>query len=390
MISLLAAAVLSPVAISEKLDNGAWIVAVPIKGAASFTAQTFIRAGSVFETPETSGASHLLEHLLFADGKADMIAESAGFILNATTYREFMSLQATGPVASWRKGIEAVNQLLQGPDLSKIANESKVVLQEEKLASLDPDELIHRSLWKAAVPSNAWELLPVGDPLSLPKLTGPSLSALFSHHFSGRNVVAVVSGDFDPKEAVAALRAAYRGLAPGSTQSAPPLPGFNVARTSVSAGEERVGISLPILGYGEVPSFLAYEIIFDAMLSPGRLEPLGLAARSFAGPSSRGSIACFSFRSTDGAPDLEGRVSRLLYSMKSGLPPAEILASRAKLAARYSGETPNDAALIAGLGFLFLGRDASLAGDLEKVKDADIQKAAAALDPEKVSWSTGR
>ncbi|MDQ2985673.1 MAG: insulinase family protein [Armatimonadota bacterium] len=390
MISLLAAVILSPVAFSEKLDSGAWIVAVPIKGAISFSAQTFIRAGSVFETADINGATHLLEHLLFADGRADMIAENAGFLLNATTYREFMRLHGTGPAAEWRSGIEAVKLLLEGPDLSKIAREANVVLQEDKLARLDPDERIHRSLWRSAAPNSAWALLPVGDWDRVVSLQAPTLSSLFSRHFTGRNVVAVVSGDFDSQDALAALRKVYASLAPGELQSAPALPATDLDSTSVFPSEERVGVSFPMPGHDKLRLFLAYEIVIDAMMSPDRLEPLGLAARSFTGPSSRGSFACLSFRSADAAPGLEGRVSKLLTSMKGGISAAEIHAGKSKLGARYGAAAPQDAALMTGLALLFLDRDVSFGAEIEKVTDADIQKAAAALSPENIGWSIAR
>ena len=46
-------------------DSGLKLVVAPNPAVRSVSAGVFVRAGSVYETPERSGISHLIEHMLF-------------------------------------------------------------------------------------------------------------------------------------------------------------------------------------------------------------------------------------------------------------------------------------------------------------------------------------
>src|SRR5438552_12026211 len=117
MLAYLVAFSLAQTVETKLLDNGVRLVAHRIPGALAYSAQTFIRTGSICETPETNGIDHALEHMLFrgSGGSLDEKAERSGSFLNATTYSEFMKLFCEGPADGWRDGLEAVAALLKPP-----------------------------------------------------------------------------------------------------------------------------------------------------------------------------------------------------------------------------------------------------------------------------------
>lgn len=80
------------------LDNGLTVVLVPIKNVFSVDAKLTVRVGSQYETKNTSGLSHFLEHMNFkgTKNKPDHLSltkdiENYGGITNASTGYEFTS-----------------------------------------------------------------------------------------------------------------------------------------------------------------------------------------------------------------------------------------------------------------------------------------------------------
>jgi len=379
LITLLAAIAVGQTVQSELLDNGARIVAISIPGSQSFSAQTFVRAGSAFETPENQGATHSLEHLLFAGGSADEIAENAGCLLNATTYREFMRLYASGPSPAWQSGLRAVARLFETPHWAAAAKEAEVIRQEASLRLLDPDNRAFEGLLAALMAGSAWAHNPVGAGVVA------GLQEMRSRHFTGRNVVTVVAGDIDTRAVLAELRKAYATLPPGDALEPPAIPNFEVLR--MEGVEDRVAVAATGVGFGDLRRYLAMELVVDALTSPARLDALGLDARSFFGPSSGGVPVVLSYRSLDGAPGLEARVRRAL---DGGISDSEFAIGLARLRSRYLAGSAESAAISEGLGFLLTGKRLAFDSEIAQLSKADIDIALDRFKPAKLAWSVGK
>ena len=369
MISLLVAITLAPTVAVEQLANGATIAAIHMPAAETFSAQTFLRAGSAYESTADSGVSHLLEHLLFVDGEADKVAENAGLLLNATTYREFMRLHTIGPAGSWQQGAEAVARLLRKPSTAGAAAEWSVIAQENALALLDPDEVVHRGIWQSSGSGTPWGHLPMGD-TSKPAPAG--VDGTFARIAVGPNIVAVVAGGQPVEDVLPELRKLYGALPNGPKLTAPPLPDWKSPRKG--AFGSRYGVSAPVAGFDVPAKYLAAEIAVEALSSPARLFSQHLDAKSYLTPSSRGSLAVMSFAPTDGAPDLEMRVARALTVPISD---AEFVDAKTRVRLRYSALQPASKGLTTGLSLLFVGRQLDLFGELDRLTKGDVDAIAA-------------
>ncbi len=70
----------------------------------------YVHAGSAYETPEQSGISHLLEHMVFKStetreaGQAAKDIESAGGAVNAATSFDYTMYYADLPADRWLVG----------------------------------------------------------------------------------------------------------------------------------------------------------------------------------------------------------------------------------------------------------------------------------------------
>lgn len=82
------------------LNNGLRIVAQEKEGAKTCSLGVWVASGSCFETPETAGTSHFIEHMLFRGTKTrsalDIAVETdeMGGVMNAYTAKEMTCFYA--------------------------------------------------------------------------------------------------------------------------------------------------------------------------------------------------------------------------------------------------------------------------------------------------------
>jgi predicted Zn-dependent peptidase len=374
LIFIAAAVALTPAALSQTLENGVRVVAIPLPNSRTFSAQVFVRAGSAFESAASHGSTHLLEHLMFADGGADKIAENAGFLLNATTYREFVRLHATGPAQQWKAGILATARLLDQPLYSAEKDEWRIVKEEDALARLDPNELLYRRLWSERASESPWGLASLGNTSAADPPAG--MKQLWEKHFVGPNIVAVIAGAFGSEEAVMALSSAFGNVRGGAAVSPPALPVW--AGGKHAEAFDRLAVSGVAPGYDKPSEYVAFEVALGALTSPARLETAGLEALSFLSPSSKGSLAIIVYSSADGAP---GAKSRALRSIDTPISEAEFADAKRRVRSRYASETPVNRGLVGGLSMLFTSRRIDFVPVVDSVSLAEVAAAAGAFRP---------
>ena len=124
------------------LKNGLRIIAVPQKSTLAVTVLALVGTGSKYETKETNGISHFLEHLYFKGTKkrpsTKALVETldkVGGIYNAFTGEEYTGYYAKVAVPHLDLALEWVsdvylNSLLPKKELEK---ERKVIFEEIKI-----------------------------------------------------------------------------------------------------------------------------------------------------------------------------------------------------------------------------------------------------------------
>jgi predicted Zn-dependent peptidase len=132
------------------LANGVRVLTESIPSVRSVAAGVWVRHGSAHETPDLSGASHLLEHLVFkgteqrGPKEIALALERLGGSLDAATSREYTSFQVKVlsehlPIAVDVLADLVLHPLLRQEDLDL---EREVVLEEISAMEDTPDDLI--------------------------------------------------------------------------------------------------------------------------------------------------------------------------------------------------------------------------------------------------------
>jgi predicted Zn-dependent peptidase len=206
------------------LPNGLKIRLIEDHRTPVVTLYIFFRAGSRYERPGLTGISHLFEHMMFngakkyGPGEFDRALESNGGTSNAYTsndltvyYEDFMAeaLPLVVDLESDRMASLAVTPKL-------LASERQVVLEERRLRVDNEiggllDEELSTLLYKAH--PYRWPV--IGWQKDIEAITREDCLAYFRTYYAPNNAIVYVSGDFDPKEALALIKKAYGKIRPG-------------------------------------------------------------------------------------------------------------------------------------------------------------------------------
>lgn len=234
--------------IEAKLPNGLKVRLLPNKGLPTCSYYTFFKVGARNERPGITGISHLFEHMMFngarkyGPGMFDKVLESNGGSSNAYTsadltvyYEDFMA-EALETVIDLES--DRMRSLAVTPKM--LASERQVVMEERRLrvdneiAGMMDEELgalvfkAHPYRW----PVIGW----MGD---IENISREDCLEYFRTFYAPNNATIFVSGDFDPKQALAMIKKAY-----GSIKAGPPVPPVPDAEPE-QKGERRANVHHP-------------------------------------------------------------------------------------------------------------------------------------------------
>lgn len=143
------------------LPNGTRIVFESNKNLRSCSMGVWIASGSRYETPETSGTSHFIEHMLFRGTQkrsaleiAEQIDEIGG-ALNAYTAKEYTCFYARCLTEHASKAFDIIGDMINNPKLAAedIELEKGVITEEIAMYEDSPEDLctdvFYDRLWQA-------------------------------------------------------------------------------------------------------------------------------------------------------------------------------------------------------------------------------------------------
>lgn len=190
------------------MRNGLSVITSPMPHTRSVTICAFIKTGSRYETPSSSGISHLLEHMVFKGTKnfpnPRMISEGiekVGGSMNASTDRELTIYWCKVPSDYLSAALAIIRDMLVEPLLlaDDLDKEKSVVLEEIHMSLDDPSSkaelLLEELLWTGH---------PLGQSIagSEESLKGIKLSELTDYwrlQYSPANTVLSIAGNFEVK-----------------------------------------------------------------------------------------------------------------------------------------------------------------------------------------------
>jgi predicted Zn-dependent peptidase len=200
------------------LGNGLRVVTESIAGSRSASIGAWFAVGSRDETPERSGVSHFLEHLLFKgteDRSARVVAEmidGVGGDMNAFTAREHTAFYARVPSSARETTADVLFDVLRRPALRESdVDAERLVINEELIAAYDtPDDVVHIVLYEALFPEHALGREVLGDPESIRAMRSDDIAEFHGQWYRPANLVIAAAGDVD-HDAIVAIADSHFG-----------------------------------------------------------------------------------------------------------------------------------------------------------------------------------
>ncbi|HYD83438.1 MAG TPA: pitrilysin family protein, partial [Opitutus sp.] len=213
--------------------NGLTVLMMPEHSSPTLTFMVTYRVGSRNEVTGTTGATHLLEHLMFKGTPAfnrekgnsvDQFLERVGGIYNATTgfdrtnyYANIGNEHLEGYMA-----IEADrmrNLWLRDSDRQP---EMTVVRNEFERGENSPFMALYKELFQTAFVAHPYHHLPIGHRSDIERVPIEKLKEFYDTFYWPNNATVSIIGDFQPADALALVQR-YYGVFPRSPHPIPEL-----------------------------------------------------------------------------------------------------------------------------------------------------------------------
>jgi predicted Zn-dependent peptidase len=237
-----------------------------------------VRAGSVYETTATRGATHYLEHLLF-DGserysREEITAwtENNGVFLNAFTRKEVTVYFLLARSELLEQSIEILSQMLLYPVFTgkEMEKERKVVLEEMRHSLDDPDQVVGRMAQRFLYRGSALAEPVLGYTTTIEAVTREEIRRYHGSYYVPSRMRVLLMGDYDVEQAAGWVEDYFPGISgPAVELPAPQLVprwGCHVTRRHHEKGD---GLDLLVrVPQGRLPEALLLEEMLSMPSSP--------------------------------------------------------------------------------------------------------------------------
>lgn len=244
--------------IEQQLPSGLRVVVVENPASPTVSVNVFISAGSLDETPETTGLAHFYEHMFFRGTPSlsglqfKKAIEDLGGSTNATTAKDMTHYFIGLPAEHAERGLELLADALQRAELDQdgIDVERDVVLEEMRLGENNPGRIAAEALYKLAYGEHPYALSTIGTKEALKGYQRADFVRWKNEHYNPERCTVVVVGDVVPERIFAKARglfANFKSSASGPRKlSEPPTP---PEEPVFKEGAAPVGSTIVFLGY---------------------------------------------------------------------------------------------------------------------------------------------
>jgi zinc protease len=245
------------------LPNGLRLIVKEDHRAPTVVQQVWYRAGSMDESPGTTGVAHVLEHMMFKGTRrvgpeafSRLVAEAGGrdnafTSTDYTVYHEQVHRDRLPFVM--RLEADRMANLMIRP--AEFAREIKVVMEERRMSYEDqPRALLDENLLATAFSAHPYKWPTIGWMQDLQNMTWKDARAWYRNWYAPNNATVVIVGDVDPGQVLAWAKRYYgplvrKAIPARKPQSEPPQRGMK--RVELKAPAElpyvRFGYKVPAL-----------------------------------------------------------------------------------------------------------------------------------------------
>ena len=197
-----------------RLDNGLTVLIHENHDVEVATADVWVGTGSAGETPEVSGISHFLEHMMFKGtkkyglGQIEREIENVGGVCNAGTSYDFTHYYVTLPSENIGRGIEMLGEMMYAStlDAAELEKERLVILEEYRRKQDDPDALLFDDVYEQVYVAGPYHRSVIGTEKTIRSITHDQMFDYYGRHYAPSNMTLVVAGDVDPEATLVLAR----------------------------------------------------------------------------------------------------------------------------------------------------------------------------------------
>ncbi len=201
-------------------SNGLRVLLQPKKVAPTVTFMVTYHVGSRNEVTGTTGATHLLEHLMFKGTEKfdrskgtgfDQVLERVGAETNATTWHDRTNYFATVPTQALPVLVEIEADRMRNLSLREDDRrpEMTVVRNEFERGENMPQSALDKEIWSAAFIAHPYHHDTIGWRSDIERVPIEKLREFYNTYYWPNNATATVIGDFDPAEALKIIAKNY-------------------------------------------------------------------------------------------------------------------------------------------------------------------------------------
>jgi predicted Zn-dependent peptidase len=223
------------------LPNGLQVWCYPRTGSESVAALVMVGVGARHETPETSGISHFVEHMVFtgterwSEEEIKEIIRRRGGQWNGWTSREHTGYYAQVAAQDVDIALEWLAEVVFRPTFpaEEIESERQIIFQEKGgrdswlINTLedwgvtdDIEEMVRQQLF----PESTFTLSPIGEDEVLERIDRAMLLEHYRTHYVPRNTVLVLVGNVDPQDVFKQAEQSFGEVEQGKLPPAPAVP----------------------------------------------------------------------------------------------------------------------------------------------------------------------
>lgn len=192
------------------LENGLRIVFEKTDRVRTCSMGIWVASGSAYETPETAGTSHFIEHMLFRGTQRRSALDIAvemdeiGGVINAYTAKELTCYYAHTLTEHMPKALDIICDMVRNPSLSQedINLEKGVIKEEIAMYEDSPEDLCADSYYESVWQGSMLGSNILGTVETVDTVTQESLWAHMKKFYVPERTVISLSGNFDEEKAI--------------------------------------------------------------------------------------------------------------------------------------------------------------------------------------------
>lgn len=207
------------------LENGLRVFTHKRDDLRSATVGVWVMAGSRNETPEISGISHFIEHILFKGSEKRTgfeIAEGMdeiGAHVNAYTTKEYTFFYTKALDYQINKAADILFDMIRHPRLNEkdIETEKGVILEEINMCEDDPDDVVYEVNESSLFNGTTLQYKILGERETVSAIKREHIISYMQNNYCADKTVIGISGNFDEDEMLRKVREYFDDMPHKST-----------------------------------------------------------------------------------------------------------------------------------------------------------------------------